>query len=147
MSLGDQTFDELVAAYGERKANEIMEERAAVARFRDAIETIRKDARWYWRWADGEGGFVLDALREAIVSQGYGWPYDFKEPRGNRKDKISRSLSKKVMERDGYRCVTCQTHIDLCCDHIVPESKGGPTAFENLQTMCRPCNSRKGNRT
>jgi len=60
------------------------------------------------------------------------------------KVKISRTLSRKVFERDLYRCVTCGTHLDLSCDHIVPESKGGPTTFENLQTMCRPCNSRKG---
>ena len=34
--------------------------------------------------------------------------------------------------------------VDLCADHIVPESKGGITALENLQTRCRSCNSKKG---
>lgn len=62
------------------------------------------------------------------------------------KAKISRSLAKAVFERDAYRCVTCGDHRDLTCDHIHPESLGGPTTLENLQTMCRPCNSRKGAR-
>jgi len=60
------------------------------------------------------------------------------------KARIPRSLSKRVFERDGYRCVTCGDHRDLTCDHVIAESKGGETTFENLQTMCRPCNCRKG---
>src|SRR5208337_3517835 len=31
-------------------------------------------------------------------------------------------------------------------DHIVPSSKGGPDTLENLQTMCGPCNHRKGSK-
>jgi 5-methylcytosine-specific restriction endonuclease McrA len=62
----------------------------------------------------------------------------------SQKKKISGALSKAVFERDAYRCVRCTSHIDLTCDHIKPESKGGETTLENLQTMCRPCNSSKG---
>ena len=29
-------------------------------------------------------------------------------------------------------------------DHILPVSKGGGGGMENLQTMCQPCNERKG---
>ena len=64
-----------------------------------------------------------------------------------KKKKISHGLRMKVFERDFYRCVTCKTHLNLTCDHVIPESKGGPTTFENLQTMCKSCNSRKGDRT
>lgn len=32
----------------------------------------------------------------------------------------------------------------LQADHIYPESKGGPTTLENLQTLCKPCSIRKG---
>jgi len=30
-------------------------------------------------------------------------------------------------------------------DHIVPRSKGGANHISNVQTMCAPCNSKKGN--
>ena len=33
---------------------------------------------------------------------------------------------------------------DLTLDHIIPESHGGHTTAENLQTLCRSCNSHKG---
>lgn len=64
--------------------------------------------------------------------------------RYKQKAKISAGLRREVYERDAYRCVTCGGHTDLSLDHIIPESKGGPTTSENLQTMCRPCNSAKG---
>lgn len=57
---------------------------------------------------------------------------------------ISKKLRKQVHERDGHKCLTCGTGLDLTCDHIHPESKGGLTTLENLQTLCRSCNSKKG---
>lgn len=67
-------------------------------------------------------------------------------PRARRKASISPALRKQVFERDAYRCVRCDGWIDLSIDHVVPESKGGPTTLENLQTMCLPCNMKKGAR-
>lgn len=29
-------------------------------------------------------------------------------------------------------------------DHVIPESKGGPTTYANLQVTCRKCNLAKG---
>lgn len=57
---------------------------------------------------------------------------------------IPPGLRKQVFERDAYRCQLCDSWEDLAIDHIHPESKGGPTSLENLQTLCRSCNSRKG---
>lgn len=56
------------------------------------------------------------------------------------------SVREQVYERDGRKCVNCGSPEELTLDHIVPKSKGGPRIFENLQTMCRTCNQRKGNR-
>ena len=58
---------------------------------------------------------------------------------------ISKLTRQRVYERDGYRCVACGSAAKkLSLDHIYPKSLGGIAVFENLQTMCRPCNVRKG---
>jgi 5-methylcytosine-specific restriction endonuclease McrA len=31
-------------------------------------------------------------------------------------------------------------------DHVIPVSKGGALTFENVQALCRSCNSKKGNK-
>ncbi len=62
------------------------------------------------------------------------------------KARISMSIRKQVFERDAYRCKHCGTWKDLTVDHIIPESKGGALDLDNLQTLCRSCNSKKGTR-
>jgi len=57
---------------------------------------------------------------------------------------ISNSLRKQVFERDSYRCQHCGGWHNLSIDHIYPESKGGRTEIGNLQTLCMPCNMKKG---
>lgn len=57
---------------------------------------------------------------------------------------IPAELRAFVYARDAYRCVHCGSSEDLSLDHIHPWSKGGPDTAENLQTLCRSCNSRKG---
>ncbi len=50
---------------------------------------------------------------------------------------------------DERRCVECGIELkweDFTIDHINPHSKGGRTALDNADLMCRSCNSRKGNR-
>jgi HNH endonuclease len=54
-------------------------------------------------------------------------------------------LRMRVLERDGYRCVVCgrrpKDHLDLelHVHHVVPRRLGGPTAEENLVTLCGTC--------
>lgn len=66
--------------------------------------------------------------------------------RAYRKRKLDAALRKQVLERDAYRCQECGTHLDLSVDHIIPEVLGGSDDLNNLQTLCGPCNSRKGAR-
>jgi hypothetical protein len=60
------------------------------------------------------------------------------------------SMRADILRRDGYRCIKCgataQQGAELHIDHIRPVSMGGATTPENLQTLCAPCNTGKGNR-
>jgi hypothetical protein len=51
-----------------------------------------------------------------------------------------------IFARDGDKCLFCGDTKDLCLDHIVAFSRGGTTSPDNLQTLCRSCNSKKGAR-
>jgi hypothetical protein len=51
-----------------------------------------------------------------------------------------------VWERDNFTCQHCGVRKNLSVDHVHPESKGGRATVENCQTLCKPCNSRKGAR-
>lgn len=63
-----------------------------------------------------------------------------------RRAHITRAVRVQVYERDQHACVECSSTKDLSLDHIWPWSKGGSDELENLRTLCRPCNSRKGAR-
>lgn len=63
------------------------------------------------------------------------------------KERIPLNLRRSVIERDGYHCVYCDedlTNAEIHLDHVIPESQGGPTTYENLQVTCRKCNLSKG---
>lgn len=52
----------------------------------------------------------------------------------------------EILERYDYRCVQCGCEPvgRPCKDHIVPIYQGGSDAVENLQPLCRECNTGKG---
>ena len=51
-----------------------------------------------------------------------------------------------VLDRDGWICALCGAVADTV-DHIYPRIKGGDMwALDNLQCLCKSCNSRKGGR-
>jgi 5-methylcytosine-specific restriction endonuclease McrA len=59
----------------------------------------------------------------------------------------ARAYAKTILEP---YCVTCGKHLegkDWTIDHIIPPGDGQPNHnIENLQSMCRECNSRKQDR-
>jgi 5-methylcytosine-specific restriction endonuclease McrA len=69
-----------------------------------------------------------------------------KPERGYQKVRIPVELRCRIMIRDGVKCVQCGAEDGLTIDHIHPESRGGDLSPENLRTLCRSCNSRKGAR-
>lgn len=60
--------------------------------------------------------------------------------------KIPQDVRRLVYERDEFCCVICGSTDDLTLDHIYPWLLGGSDTEDNLRTLCRSCNSRKGAR-
>lgn len=56
----------------------------------------------------------------------------------------------KILETQGNKCTICGKRFNksnpATKDHIIPVSKGGGLTFENVQALCRSCNSSKSNR-
>ena len=54
-----------------------------------------------------------------------------------------------LFARDNWQCQYCDKpgtkQRTLTLDHIIPESRGGPTVVGNLITACKPCNTKKTN--
>ncbi len=72
---------------------------------------------------------------------------DGDEEEDDNKEKRSRSISQevkdKVWNRDGGKCVQCDSNEDLEYDHIIPHSKGGANTYRNIQLLCESCNRSK----
>lgn len=49
-----------------------------------------------------------------------------------------------IRMRDGNRCILCSSKESLEVDHIVPVCLGGTNDSDNLQTLCKKCNRKKG---
>ena len=74
-----------------------------------------------------------------------------KKYKKNRRNKASSytadpELRKKIFERDGEICCHCGATTDLTIDHIDPVVRGGEDTEDNIQILCRTCNSTKGGR-
>lgn len=55
-----------------------------------------------------------------------------------------------VWLRDGGHCQYCNVKLrteEFTYDHVLPQSRGGKTQWENIVCACIPCNHTKGNRT
>lgn len=50
---------------------------------------------------------------------------------------------KDLKERYGNRCLCCGSTGPLTADHVIPLSKGGRGTIDNIQPLCKSCNSTK----
>ena len=118
-------------------------EREAYANVKRLAAELAVACRPIAHQGDGNCGAVIDYVLQALSDQGLYGAMPRHTPR-YKKAPISPGLRTQVFERDEYRCKHCGTHKNLRADHIYPESKGGATTLENLQTLCHSCNSIKG---
>lgn len=99
-------------------------------------------------WSQEGAEFLIQHSDDSGIARFFkrlGHPVPAKRPE-RKKETIPYALRWQVWERDNFTCKHCGTRRDLSVDHIIPESCGGTLDLDNLQTLCRPCNSRKGNR-
>ena len=71
--------------------------------------------------------------------------------RALRRDKTSGHFTaediNKLLVLQKCKCITCLKYLDKYeIDHIMPLSKGGTNAKENIQLLCKGCNRRKSSR-
>lgn len=55
--------------------------------------------------------------------------------------KIKRGI---IFKTHGNKCLCCGKSGDIGIDHIIPIAHGGDNNIDNLQILCRYCNSKKG---
>lgn len=54
-----------------------------------------------------------------------------------------------VTLRDKFTCQYCEQPVGLqsvTMDHVIPQSRGGKTVWDNIVASCYDCNQKKGNR-
>lgn len=49
--------------------------------------------------------------------------------------------------KKNYCCLACGKKGKLTIDHVIPLSEGGINSIDNIQPLCKSCNSRKGAQT
>tara|TARA_R100000789_G_C2937518_1_gene131026 strand:+ start:101 stop:538 length:438 start_codon:yes stop_codon:yes gene_type:complete len=105
-------------------------------RFRSVLEPIHKT---YWERVYKKLAQKMSALKSSLKRRSYdhGVIYD-----------VSLSEIEDLFYKNyGKQCKYCETKLrinNMVCDHIVPIAKEGDSVMENLQLICRSCNSRKG---
>ena len=68
-----------------------------------------------------------------------------------RRARADREISKfqlriMIFGRDGNKCRRCRNTENISIDHIIPVASGGDESLNNLQTLCKSCNSAKGSK-
>ncbi len=64
--------------------------------------------------------------------------------RGNGSPGVTAAEWQEILEACARRCIYCGSPGPLAIDHVVPVSKGGRDAPDNVVPACKSCNSSKG---
>lgn len=57
------------------------------------------------------------------------------------------AAKRAVLKRDKHRCAYCGLGGATTVDHILPQSRGGRSTWENMVACCTKCNNAKDDRT
>lgn len=128
--------------------------------FRDVAEVIHLEEGAFANH-DFQSWREVSELRAALKQPHEDWVqavnFEIQVPRVIRLLSFDRLPSQKlhlnrrsVLARDGHCCQYCGDHFpahQLSLDHVIPRSRGGMTAWENVVCACLRCNVKKGGRT
>jgi hypothetical protein len=130
---------------------------ASRAQLDDPVHLFDEEERSYWWfhdcvfWEDDDlDGIDVKALvlqRERSAQRKLQTAHSLmraEEAGRSQRSPVPTEVRRAVFERDGGACTECGSGFDLQYDHVLPLSRGGATAVENLQLLCGDCNRRKG---
>ncbi|MBC99542.1 MAG: HNH endonuclease [Halobacteriovoraceae bacterium] len=83
------------------------------------------------------------------VSQSFTLPKILRLHARHKSDRKVRFSRHNVFWRDAFQCQYCKKKelpSKLTLDHVLPQSRGGKTTWENIVSCCSPCNTKKANR-
>ena len=106
------------------------------ANFKTVLYPVHKT---YWKKAEQKLRRKISALRSSLKKRSEDSDVEFKI--------TSHQIQQMFYDIYGSDCKYCNKQLNIrtiACDHIIPLSKGGPSIKENLQLICRTCNTRKG---
>jgi 5-methylcytosine-specific restriction protein A len=99
-----------------------------VALGRGGTHTLDNVRIAHW-WCNVQGGQIrLYAIRPTANARGYTAQWQ--------------KISAQARAAQPW-CSKCRATSDLVADHIVPLRSGGQSIIENVQVLCRSCNSKK----
>lgn len=115
----------------------------------EVIHTVRKNFplnTMYWVKAANDDFELMDGQQRTINKKGI---YEYLLT-GNEKTLSLRAFDEKTKQKSYARqngiCPICKKHFtigEMEADHILPWSKGGKTAFDNCQMLCKMDNRTK----
>ena len=104
--------------------------------FKKVLEPVH---RTYWQKAYKKLSSKMSSLRSSLKRRSEKYEVEF-----NISAQEIRELFYDVYGKGCAYCDKQLTFRTIACDHIIPLSKQGVTTKENLQLICRTCNTRKG---
>lgn len=114
------------------------------------------------KWYDNGGKAIRDAWREAnreryneLIREWARANYDSAKNAATCNARRARLADRgtftkeewlDLCERYEFKCINCGAP-EQHADHVIPLSKGGMNTIDNIQPLCKSCNSRKGVQT